>query len=311
MAYSVQHTEVIQGFNSLPGELHFGAGSIQKIRKFPDEETRDAVLAYEAQQRQLIEMQRIHTRLIESKAFFDEHKHTIAIEADDGRHIATGKFPDFYAVYSQVQEDGAPKSVEFFHSDAGRAFCITNFNHLPTIERIEFDVRTYCAYSGQPMRSKYARCHTMSTMEGPKDIILEAEFNDPVPLVAERAFRVVVRGAEGTDGTEKRTSVLSSEIFLKAAQDIMDKRTAVIEQARGIELKIGESDFCELLLLTTTNSFTMSTDNEGAGYCFNNGKRINFQHEKHAIISDFKLVMVGETPALVSVSVAIRFYHVP
>jgi hypothetical protein len=280
---------------------------MQKVRKFPDEATRDAVLAHEAEQRQLREMQEMHARLVASKAFFDKHKHIIEIEADDGRRIATGNFPDFYAVYSQAQEDGAPKSVEFFHSDAGRAFCITNFNHLPTMERIELDVRAYCAHVGQPMRSKYARSQTMSTTEGPKDVIIEAEFKDPVPLVTGRAFRIVVRGAEGTDGKEKRTSVLPSEVFLKAAQDAMDMRTAVIEQARGIEVRIGASDFHSLDLLNKTNAFTMSTDTDGAGYCFHHGKRINFQHENHAILSDFKLVLVGDTPALASVSVAIRF----
>ena len=307
MAFVVEHSEVIPGVDPLLGGLPLGAGSMQKVRKFPDEATRDAVLAYEAQQRQLREMQEMHARLIASKAFYDKHKHVVSIEADDGCHITTGNFPDFYAVYSQAQEDGAIPCVEFLHSDAGRAFCITNFKHIPTMERIELDVRTYCAHAGQPMRSKYARSQTMSTTEGPKDVILEVEFKDPVPLVADSAFRIVVRGAEGTDGTEKRTSVLPSEVFLKAAQDAMDMRTAVIEQARGIELNMGASDFCSLDLLNKTNSFTMSTDTEGAGYCFHHGKRINFQHENHAILSDFKLVLVGDTPALASVSVAIRF----
>jgi hypothetical protein len=147
----------------------------------------------------------------------------------------------------------------------------------------------------------------MSTKEGPKDVIIEAEFKDAVPLVKGRAFRIVVRGGEGTDGKDKCTSVLPSEVFLNAAQDAMDMRTAVIEQACGIELKIGASDFHSLDLLNKTNSFTMSTDTEGAGYCFHHGKSINFQHKNHAILSDFKLVLVGDTPALASVSVAIRF----
>jgi len=307
MAFVVEHNEPMAGIDPLLVGMPLGAGSMQKIREFPNEATRDAVMAYEAKRREQRQLAELHVRLIASKGFYDKHKHAVQIESDAGHHIATGNFPDLYAVYSQCREDSAPKSVEFFHSDSGRAFCITNFKHLPTMESIELDVRTYCASAGQPMRSKYARSQTMSTTEGPKDIILEAEFKDPVLLLADRAFRIVVRGAEGTDGTEKRTSALSSKILLEAAQAIMDKRIAVIEQARGIELKIGASDFRELSLLTTTNSFTMSTDNEGAGYCFQHGKRINFQHEKHAILSDFKLVLVGDTPALASVSVAIRF----
>lgn len=307
MAFVVEHLEVLQAVDPLLGRLPLDAGSVQKVRKFADEETRDAVLEHEAKQRQLTEMQEIRARLLASKYFFDKHKHIIKIEEDDGRHIATGSFPDFYAVYSQAQEDGAPKSVEFFHSEAGRAFCITNFKYLPTMERIKEVVRAYCERAGQPMCSEYARSQTMSTTEGPKDVILEAEFKNPVPLVKGRAFRVVVRGKEGTDGKEKRTSVLLSEVFLNAAQHAMDMRAAVIEQARGIELETGASDFQSLDLLNKTNSFTMSTNTEGAGYCFHHGKRINFQHENHAILSDFKLVLVGDTPALASVSVAIRF----
>jgi hypothetical protein len=307
MAFVVKHSEVIPGCDPLLGGLPLGAGSMQQIRKFPDEATRDAVLAYEAQQRYIMQMQKMHARLIASKAFFDQHKHIVAIEADDGRHIATGNFPDFYAVYSQMKEDNAPKSVEFFHSFAGREFCITNMTHLPTMERIGVDVRTYCDQAGQPMSSPFARSQVGSQSDGPKDIILEAEFKEPIPLVPDKAFRVVVRGAHGTDGSEKRTSVLPSEVFLKAAQDTMDKRNAVIQQARAIEQKIGASDFEDVELLTTANSFTMCTDHDGAGYYFQNDKRINFQHENHAIVSDFKLVMFRKAPALASVSVAIRF----
>lgn len=157
------------------------------------------------------------------------------------------------------------------------------------------------------MSSQFARSQVMPGSDGPKDVILEAEFTEPIPLVPDKAFRVVVRGADGTDGTDKRTSVLPSEVFLKAAQDLMDKRIAVIERARAIEQRIGASDFQDVELLTTANAFTMCTDHEGAGYCFQNDKPINFQHENHAIVSDFKLVMFREAPALASVSVAIRF----
>ena len=95
MAFVLEHTEVIPGTDPLLGGLPLGAGSMQKVRKFPDEATRDAVLAYEAQQRQLREMQEMNARLLASKAFYDKHKHTVAIEADDGRHTTMGNFPDF------------------------------------------------------------------------------------------------------------------------------------------------------------------------------------------------------------------------
>ena len=52
MAFVVEHSEVAQGCDPLLGSV-LGAGSMQKVRKFPDEATRDAVLAQEAEQREL------------------------------------------------------------------------------------------------------------------------------------------------------------------------------------------------------------------------------------------------------------------
>lgn len=313
MSYLVEESRLAAGADTDRGGLPLSAGAMRIVRKFETDEARDefadARMAQEALEEQMKQM----WKLTESFAFFTKHKYTVRIETG-GAQVETC-FPRVYASYCQMVEDyHASESAEFFVSEAGARSVITELSHIPKDSDVKAKVRAWMGRRGFGDNTvgdnTFARVVVGYGNQAERDIAVEAELTEPLKLAPDAEFRVIVQGVHGTDGSMKRTCVITSDVLLNGAKTLMANRVATIETIREFVETIGrggQNRVSPLAQLNTSIAFLMSVSPDSAGAVFSRCEPITFQGPNHAILTNFKLVMVDGVPSLASVTVAVHF----
>jgi hypothetical protein len=313
MSYLVEESIMAPGADTDRGGLPLGAGAMRTVRKFETDEARDKFADARAAQEAAEEKMKQMRSLMESFEFFNKHKHTVRIETG-GAHVDTG-FPCVYAAYCQMVEDyHASESAEFFASDLGARSVVTDMSHIPDDHEIKAKVRAWMSQNGSDSSAfggqKVARVVVGHGSQRERDIAVEAELSQPLKLTPGTELRVVVQGGSGTDGSAKRTCVITSEMLLNGANTLMTHRLAIIDTIREfVETtgRGGQNCVSPLPQLNTSIAFLMSDSTDSAGAVFSRNEPICFQGADHAILTNFKLATFEGVPSLVSVTVAIRF----
>lgn len=322
MSYLIDEHVVMPGADTDPGNRARsaereanppGAGRMRVVRKFGSEEQRDQFAdrraAEEAEQEQAIQMQ----KLMESFAFFNKHTHVVVLESGDSK-LAT-HFPREYAAYCQlVEEYHAAEDADFLVSGAGMRSVVTEMSHIPEDSVVKEKFRLWMRRNGSTGGDVKPCGRPLLGHSSPSgvDIVIEAELDQPLKLTPGTEMRVVVQGQAGTDGSEKRTCVITSEILLKAAQKLMTRRLAILGEIREFVENLGrggENRVVPLAELNTGIAFVVSEATDSAGAAFCRKEPIQFQRPDHALLTNFKLVLVDGVPSLVSVTVAFGFVY--
>lgn len=313
MSYLIEESRVAPGADTDRGGLPLGAGAMRTVRKFETDEARDqfadARMAQEAAEEQMKQMR----KLMESFEFFTKHKYTVRIETD-GAQVDT-RFPRVYASYCQMVEDyHTSESAEFFVSEAGTRSVITEMSHIPDDYDVKAKVRAWMGRRGSDANAfgdnTFARVVVGYGNQFERDIAVESELAEPLKLTPGAEFRVVVQGGDGTDGSMKRTCVITSDMLLNGAKALMAHRVATIDTIREfVETtgRGGQNRVSPLAQLNTSIAFLVSDSPDSAGAVFSRDEPVSFQGPDHAILTNFKLVMVDGVPSLASVTVAVHF----